>query len=45
MSYKALNWVFDAGLWPWSEFKLQSNYYAHFWTNILEKGMNPLPMS
>ena len=23
-----------------SEFKLQSHYYIHFWTNILGKGMN-----
>ena len=22
-----------------SEFKLQSNYYVHFWTNIFEKGI------
>ena len=25
-----------------SEFELQSHYYIHFWTNTLEKGMNPL---
>ena len=25
-----------------SEFKLQSGYYVHFWTNTLERGMNPL---
>ena len=25
-----------------SEFKLQSHYYIHFWTNTLGKGMNPL---
>ena len=25
-----------------SEFKLQSCYYVHFWTNTLGKGMNPL---
>ena len=23
-----------------SEFKLQSRYYVHFWTNTLGKGMN-----
>ena len=25
-----------------SEFKLQSRYCVHFWTNTLEKGVNPL---
>ena len=25
-----------------SEFKLQSCYYVHLWTNTLGKGMNPL---
>ena len=25
-----------------SEFELQANYYVHFWTNILWKGMNLL---
>ena len=25
-----------------SEFKPQSCYYVHFWTNTLAKGMNPL---
>ena len=24
-----------------SEFKLQSCYYVHFWTNALGKGINP----
>ena len=24
------------------EFDLQSFYYIHFWTNTLEKGLNPL---
>ena len=24
------------------EFELQSRYYVHFWTNTIDKGMNPL---
>ena len=24
-----------------NEFKLQSRYYSHFWTNALEKDINP----
>ena len=27
-----------------SEFELQSQYYVHFRTNILAKGMNPLTL-
>ena len=33
--------VLDCGL-KVSEFKLQSCYYVHFWTNTLGKGMNHL---
>ena len=33
--------VLDSGL-KVCEYKLQSHYYIHFWTNILEKGMNTL---
>ena len=25
-----------------SEFELHTHYYIHFWTNTLEKGVNPL---
>ena len=25
-----------------SEFEIPLRYYVHFWTNTLEKGMNPL---
>ena len=25
-----------------SEYEVKSNYYVHFWTNILEEGMNLL---
>ena len=33
--------MFDCNLIG-SEFKLQSYYWIHFWTNTLEKDMNPL---
>ena len=31
--------VLDCGL-KISEFELQLYYYVHFWTNVLEEGMN-----
>ena len=26
-----------------NEFELQSRYYAHFWTDTFETGINPFP--